>query len=403
MRPYGVLAKRGREDRANFVSLGEEDLELLDLLLLSHRDDPLAQLFVGLENHLSGGRVDHISGGKPAVELGHGQWHPFETCLLHRLECRLADLLPGPHLVAAVDLDFLFDAPPKQVRPDGPLRLGFTQRDPADGVEAANDLVGAAQAERPEEHAGQELPFPVDPDIQQVLGVVFELHPGSAIRDDLGYEQLTVLGVEERARRSMELRDDDALGPVDDEGPVVGHQWDITEVDFLLLDVPDRLDPGLGVLIPDDETDGHLQRHGIGHAALLTLFDVVLELQADSVLADLAHHPTSAVGGAALGAEHLVLTVGISLESMTTGRARLAQLVQAGQTAALTLPVPNRVIDELERRVLSEVTNRKHRLEHRLQTSIVAFGRQPGHLQEALVGLLLNLDQIGDGNRRPDL
>ena len=39
--------------------------------------------------------------------------------------------------------------------------------------------------------------------------------------------------------RAVELRDDDPLGPVDDERAVLGHHRDLAEVDLLLLDVAD--------------------------------------------------------------------------------------------------------------------------------------------------------------------
>src|SRR5207245_1449926 len=47
--------------------------------------------------------------------------------------------------------------------------------------------------------------------------------------------------------------------------------------------------------------------------------------------------------------------------------------------------------------------DREDRLEHRLQAGVLALARQTVHLQEALVGLLLNLDQVRDGNGRLDL
>ena len=31
----------------------------------------------------------------------------------------------------------------------------------------------------------------------------------------------------------MQLRNDDALGTINDEGTVVGHQWEVAEIDFL--------------------------------------------------------------------------------------------------------------------------------------------------------------------------
>ena len=74
----------------------------------------------------------------------------------------------------------------------------------------------------------------------------------------------------------MQLRHDDPLGTIDDESSVLGHQRDISEIDFLFFDVPDALDSGLRVLVPDDQPDRHLERYGVGHAALLAFLDVVL-------------------------------------------------------------------------------------------------------------------------------
>src|SRR5476649_472894 len=73
------------------------------------------------------------------------------------------------------------------------------------------------------------------------------------------------------------------------------------------------------------------------------------------------------------------------------------------QLAALALPVADRILDELERRVLAEVADREDRLEHRLETRVLTLARQTVHLQETLVGLLLDLDQVRDRNGRLDL
>src|SRR5262249_10504295 len=134
----------------------------------------------------------------------------------------------------------------------------------------------------------EELALAIDAHVEEVLDVVLELHPRTAVRNDLRDVERLVFRVEESARRAVQLRDDDALGAVDDERAVLGHQRDVAEVDLLLLDVADGLDAGLGILVPDDEADRHLERHGVGHAALLTLVDVVLELQTDRVAADVA-------------------------------------------------------------------------------------------------------------------
>ena len=176
------------------------------------------------------------------------------------------------------------------------------------------------------------------------------------------------------------------------------------KIDLLLLDVADGLDPGLGILVPDDETDGDLERDRVGHAALLALVDVVLELhrrpsgrryrrrrRAPGLPCRNRGHSTSwsPYGSAISVAPQLA--------------ARLAQVVQTGELAALAFPVADRVLDELERRVLAEVADRKDRLEDRLQAGVLALRRQTIHLQEALVRLPLDLDQVRDGNRGLDL
>ncbi len=73
----------------------------------------------------------------------------------------------------------------------------------------------------------------------------------------------------------MQLGDDDALGTVDDEGTGLGHQRDFAEVDLLLLDVADDALTAVARVV-HHELGGHLDRRGVGHAALATLVHVVL-------------------------------------------------------------------------------------------------------------------------------
>src|SRR5690349_12922823 len=70
----------------------------------------------------------------------------------------------------------------------------------------------------------------------------------AAIRDHARGEQqlarrmsLAFVVIEEHARASVQLRDDDALGAVDDERAVLGHQRHLAEIDLLLADVLDLL------------------------------------------------------------------------------------------------------------------------------------------------------------------
>ena len=397
-----ILLERGRQHRANFVLLGEEDLDPLDVLLLRHRDDARLERLVGLEDHFAGRRVDHVGGGVRPLELRIGHFDGLDARLLQGGQRAGVDLLAGGgHRVAAC-LEVLGRAQPEEAVADAPEDRSALEQQPIHRVEAPDDLVRPAQAEGAEEDGRQELALPIDADVEQVLRVVLELHPRAAVRDDLRDEQRLVFRMEEGARRSVELRHDDALGAVDDERAVVRHQRDVAVVDLLLLDVADGLDAGLRILVPDDEADRDLERHRVGHAAFLALVDVVLQLEADGVAADVADITARLVRLAASRAEHFVLAVRIRHERVAAVHTGLPEMMQAGEPSALALPVSDRVLDELERRVLAEVADRKDRLEHGLQSGVLALGRQTVHLQEALVRFFLNLDQVRNRNRGLD-
>src|SRR5262249_15040065 len=101
-------------------------------------------------------------------------------------------------------------------------------------VKGSNDFLVALQTQRTQKDRRQKLPFPVDSDIENVLcGFVFELHPRSAIGNDLSEEvTLARSRFEKHSGTPMQLANDHALGPVDNEGPVLRHQRNFTEVDF---------------------------------------------------------------------------------------------------------------------------------------------------------------------------
>src|SRR5215208_6404310 len=95
--------------------------------------------------------------------------------------------------------------------------------------------------------------------------------------------------------------------------------------------------------------------------------------------------------------------IGTNCGSAAWVAADRAQVVETLQTSAFALPVADGIIDKCEFAQAAEIRNREHRLENALQTGIVALIGQQIHLQEALVRLLLHLDQIRDGYRGLDL
>ena len=217
----------------------------LDVLLLRHRDDALGELLVRLEDDLARRRIDDVGRRERAFALGVDELDRLDAGLLQRLDlivrgssCPACSAAPMPGIgnsARGAAADQRVGHLPQRSVPPFSAQL-------VDRVERAQDLVGAAQAERAQEHRRQELALAVDADVEQVLRVVLELHPRAAVRDDLRDVERLVFRVEERARRPVQLADDDALGAVDDERAVVAHQRDVAEVDLLLLDVADRLD-----------------------------------------------------------------------------------------------------------------------------------------------------------------
>ena len=112
-------------------------------------------------------------------------------------------------------------------------------------VEERQDLVGRP-AQRFEEHGDVLPPLAVDAHADGVLLVDVELEPRAAAGDDLGDVDVLVGGLVEilgevGARGTHELRHDDALGAVDDEGSPTGHDREVPHEDFLLLDLAGHL------------------------------------------------------------------------------------------------------------------------------------------------------------------
>ena len=153
----------------------------------------------------------------------------------------------------------------------------------ADGVVEFGEDVLARQAERVQQRGHRQLALAVDADVDDVLGVELEVEPAAAVRDDPRGEQILARGVglaavmvEQDARRAVHLADDDALGAVDDEGAVHGHERHVAHVHVLLLDIDDRLGLGVGVDLEAGQAQRDAHRRGIGQPALAALVGVVL-------------------------------------------------------------------------------------------------------------------------------
>ena len=144
--------------------------------------------------------------------------------------------------------------------------------------ELAQDVL-VGEADRLQQRGDRHLAAAVDAEEQEVLRIEFEVEPRAAIGNDARREQqlarrmrLAAVVLEEHARRAVELRHDDALGAVDDERAVVGHERHLAHVDLLLLHFLDRVLRRFA--IHDHEAHLGAQRRAIGQAALLAFDDV---------------------------------------------------------------------------------------------------------------------------------
>ena len=404
-----IAAQRLADDRAHVVALGEEQVQFGNVGFEHLRQLVGGQLGVGFQQHFAGGGVDHVGRNKRAFQVRGVDFDLGNLVLVDFLHHRRRDLAAGVRdLFATLGRDLVRQLHAQQVGGlvdaglQRPVQLVVAQSDAIDGVERAQNVLVGAQSQRPQEDASQELALAVDAHVQDVLLVVLELDPRTAVRNDLAQEVGAVVrGLEEHARRAVQLADDHALGAVDDEGAVLRHQRNVAEEDFLLLHVADGAVAGLRVLVVDREPHGDLQRRGVRHAALFALGHVVLQLQAHRVAALVAEIGRVGVVRAALGAEHVAQVERIGLDRRTAVAAGGAQVVQPLEVAALALPVADGELDEVELRHVAEVGDGKDRLEHRLQSRIVTLARQRIHLQEAVVGTLLHLDEVRnlDGRR----
>ena len=134
-----------------------------------------------------------------------------------------------------------------------------------------NDIALLNDSEGADEHSQGQLTVLVDANVSHAvyIGLVFE--PGAAVRNDLrrvgALTGLVYIRGIVHSRRSDDLRNDNTLGTVDNEGSVLGHKREIALVYIGLLDLT-------GLLVGQSDVD--LERCGVVDVALLALLDGIL-------------------------------------------------------------------------------------------------------------------------------
>ena len=167
-------------------------------------------------------------------------------------------------------------------------------------AEQADDLLVRLDAHGAQQHRHRQLAGAVDAGEHDAVGVGLVLDPRAAVGDHLGGIQrhaglVDGLGIVD-ARRTNQLRDDDALRAVDDERAVLGHQREVSHEHLGFLDL-------MGVAV--GQTHRHLQRRGVGRVALLALLDRVFRLLVQRIIRELEDQALAVVGDGRNIRQHL--------------------------------------------------------------------------------------------------
>ena len=260
--------------------VGVQRLELVDARRPQLRQQVFRDLVVGACDQFARSLVDDIVRQHTADDEFR-RYGPF----LDACRIQFADVLGGDALVLGDD-DVVVLATDVEARDFAAQTLGHQLELDTLAVDVERILAEECVqngfgriAQRLEQDTDRHLATAVDTEEQDVLGVEFEIQPGAAIGNHARREQqlaravcLAAVVLEEHAGRTVQLRDDDPLGTVDDERSGGSHERDLAHVDFLLLHF---LDGGFtGLAIEQDQAHLGAQGRCEGQPALLAFAHV---------------------------------------------------------------------------------------------------------------------------------
>jgi len=326
----GLVHRQRLADVRTLVELvGVEALDIEDAGGAQLLEQRLGELVVGLGDDFAGVGVNEVARDDATDEVVLGHSDELGAGLLDLTQVTRGDalVLLDDHRAALVgDVE----ARDLALEPLGhQLELGARvhQTEAVELEEVREDLL-RLQPDGLEQDRHRHLAAAVDAEVQDVLGVELEVEPGAAVGNDARRKQqlaravrLALVVLEEDTWRAVQLADDHALGAVDDERAVVGHQGHLAHVDLLLLDLLDGL--GLrGLAVVDDHLQTGAHRRGVGQPALLALAHV--EGRARDVIVEKLHLDVTIVRddrecrqerglqalGLALGRRHVLLQEG---------------------------------------------------------------------------------------------
>jgi len=152
-----------------------------------------SQLNIGFDDHFAGRHIHHIGRSQRSIQFRGFDFNLLDTSSTNGLERVRSDLAAGVRdLIALVQNSMRRLRTQKMrrlaFRRNSPLQLAIRDVNAIDGIEGLEDLLVGTQPQRAQEDRSQELTLAVDAHIERVLLVVLELHPRTAIRNDLAQE-----------------------------------------------------------------------------------------------------------------------------------------------------------------------------------------------------------------------
>ena len=364
------------EDLTGGIPIGERQGELFQTGFIGLGQEFFGDPGIGGRDNLAGLGIDEIVDHDGADEV-----IPIDLDLGRLLDRRLLEL--GAHGVVELEtgkerrlrhaaeakrlLAIVLDIDQTPVEVEGRFLSGEAGVD--DRVERPENLgVGLEfRAQGAQEDRPGQTPFAIDAHPENLLRVILELDPRATVGNHFREIVVRALEGEEHTRRPVQLGDDDSLGPVDDEGPGVGHQGELTEVELFFLDVP-NLAGSILLGVESDQAESQPQRHLVGHPPFPAFLGRERLTETYRRPADIADLDLVGVGLPAGGAHDLGL-VGITrLEPRTTVLADQSKVLETSEDPAPAGPVPDLIANKLELAGLTKIGEWKNRAQHRLQT-----------------------------------
>ena len=269
-RDVGTVVEFVREDREDRLDLGDAEL-----------GKKIGRDFVvAVGNDFTCFLVNDVLAENAAENIFVGNGNARHAGLRQVADVLGGDALVGGHHFLAVGNDREADGLALQAfgneRKGGAVGV---DRDFVEREEARKDVF-RRQAEGLEQNRAGHLAAAVDAEVQDVLGVEFEVKPGAAVRNHASREEQLAGGVrlalvmfKENAGRTVQLADDDAFRAVDDERALLRHERDFAHVDVIFANFLQRLGLG-GIAVKDFQLDLGAKTAAERQAAELALGDV---------------------------------------------------------------------------------------------------------------------------------